>query len=1286
MQRDHGMSSGGRNHPPEKPDRYGTEGRDRVAFSAGARVERFIEKNAYGASETASGISSRTSALTTNSPGPVLPSSKTVAFSKPTSTVIPVEMSQSGGWGPSNSSVAVRTSNERPATTNSAIPTPAGNPHLAARFGPRLRAEGLMVPPASDAATLRRQVAALQIDLEAHIDGEQRLQSINQQLRERLELYMKQNHENVERAESELNILHEDMEQTLELQRRLAQRATALEKEKKDLEQLLQERVQEFEEERAALQIQISAMSDDLRGHSDTHSRVSALQAELDSTLEVKQKLEEQLKKYSEETEQLKKKTEEYSTELGHLLSKEQRDREIDKLGQKAQLRRQFGRFQEGIQELSVENGQQELAENFYAEKCALRGLRALRLAAKRSKQIRLASLRQAQECVLLCWKAWRMAHIVEKKHKDSLKRRAEGRVIHAWHSWKTYVIRAKINPQLNQLAFQHWRLVCLKRMLKQWREASKCTALSTEDERRLSLLAKRHSNLVIYRRSLGQWLQFLKCWARPKRKKLATVQAHINNMTMKGAMAAWRGYVRGKWVKRMKFEQACIQDEHWCRRRTLQRLREALKEIKYRRRRAEMGNHFRIVRLKQLAMKSWHLFVQHRRHGLIAKQMAFRHYLHDLRAKAVHVWRDNVAYLKAKMRATMEVNEALMRAAMVFWKDFHAHHAINVAKEAACMAKIALHAWWEHMAWKRRALQLDTLIAIRRRRTLMLSCLHNWMHATFDGLLIANSKFQDDLMEAQTQFEEQKHQVTAVDVENLQLIDRLHTMSSEIAFLKTTINEKEKQEEELHRALEDSAVLESSMRGEIEQQHVRADDLEQEINALQKKLQMKNAEDTAGEVHHTLEIQNLGQALKELRIQIAEKNSQLESYEKALKETAEKLEGASDESQEKLTSAFEIAASLRKLLEERENQFATLEGNCRRRELELGEVQRKLAVANCTLCETVEARDSRIQELESLLTRKHSELQESQQQLQELELILDCKDSRVRKLEYENKLMTEQTSLKTKGYVTSLSTWNAPGGPLDTNAPVRVGLHTMNVKEALRGGHGQAKDSMGTPPEKSASGHAVPSVTSPEKSSCVYYSRRDGRDERDRQSRESSESLGHTQDDREAQDPLNSLERHLEDSSRSEPLNPSSGTQGSTDMTDDEEGGTNEPAQHEPFQTDWETSFALVSTARPPAHTVLEPSGSASDLLQDRTGSGDMSGRVRTSAEGPFRMVLDEDPGAVDSLHVEIQRLQARIMSRLKDSPSQEEGSARGTRPHGSSSSRHRRDSRDTDGRRASS
>jgi hypothetical protein len=60
-----------------------------------------------------------------------------------------------------------------------------GEGGVSLRGGPRLRAEGLMAPPAADAASLRRQVAALQVELEAHIEGEGRLQSINNQLRER---------------------------------------------------------------------------------------------------------------------------------------------------------------------------------------------------------------------------------------------------------------------------------------------------------------------------------------------------------------------------------------------------------------------------------------------------------------------------------------------------------------------------------------------------------------------------------------------------------------------------------------------------------------------------------------------------------------------------------------------------------------------------------------------------------------------------------------------------------------------------------------------------------------------------------------------------------------------------------------------------------------------------------------------------------------------------------------------------------------------------------------------
>jgi len=53
-------------------------------------------------------------------------------------------------------------------------------------------------------------------------------------------------------------------------------------------------------------------------------------------------------------------------------------------------------------------------------------------------------------------------------------------------------------------------------------------------------------------------------------------------------------------------------------------------------------------------------------------------------------------------------------------------------------------------MAWRRRANQLDSLLVQRLRRTLLQNSLHNWMYATFDGLLVANAKFQDDLIQAQ--------------------------------------------------------------------------------------------------------------------------------------------------------------------------------------------------------------------------------------------------------------------------------------------------------------------------------------------------------------------------------------------------------------------------------------------------------------------------------------------------------------------------------------------------------
>eukprot|EP01018_Ginkgo_biloba_P021968 Gb_12646 [translate_table: standard] len=151
-------------------------------------------------------------------------SGKSVAFSKQLSSTMGDDTNQGGNSGGANPNRSLPNSRNTPTNSAAGIGSVTAH-HSLVRVGTQFKNESpAALHSATDAATLRRQVESLQLDLQAHMESEQQLRAINQQLRDRLEMYMKQNHENVERAENELNTLHEDMEQTLALQARLAQR------------------------------------------------------------------------------------------------------------------------------------------------------------------------------------------------------------------------------------------------------------------------------------------------------------------------------------------------------------------------------------------------------------------------------------------------------------------------------------------------------------------------------------------------------------------------------------------------------------------------------------------------------------------------------------------------------------------------------------------------------------------------------------------------------------------------------------------------------------------------------------------------------------------------------------------------------------------------------------------------------------------------------------------------------------------------------------------------------
>lgn len=176
------------------------------------------------------------------------------------------------------------------------------------------------------------------------------------------------------------------------------------------------------------------------------------------------------------------------------------------------------------------------------------------------------------QQILEECWKAWRLAAVVTRKCVEALKRQAEVRASHTLHSWVAYVIRARRNPERYQIAINHWNHTVLRKALNVWRSILRASKLNEDQEHNMSKVALVHWKIFRLRRMMAGWKDWLRTYARPKRSKMAAVQAHINKMTMKQAMSAWRCMVRMKWLTRMKFEEASEQNKRWIRKRTLTR------------------------------------------------------------------------------------------------------------------------------------------------------------------------------------------------------------------------------------------------------------------------------------------------------------------------------------------------------------------------------------------------------------------------------------------------------------------------------------------------------------------------------------------------------------------------------------------------------------------------------------------------------------------------------------------------------------------------------------------
>jgi len=138
--------------------------------------------------------------------------------------------------------------------------------------------------------------------------------------------------------------------------------------------------------------------------------------------------------------------------------------------------------------------------------------------------------------------------------------------------SWEDYATKARANPRKYQIAFQHYSLSTKTKVLEAWRKIIKLWTLSEEEEEMLSTMARTHYEIFHKKRVINEWKNWLKYVIQPRKKKLLNVQAHINKMTMKQAMSAWRCIIRIQWMMHIKMEEAIKYEKKWIYIRTMSR------------------------------------------------------------------------------------------------------------------------------------------------------------------------------------------------------------------------------------------------------------------------------------------------------------------------------------------------------------------------------------------------------------------------------------------------------------------------------------------------------------------------------------------------------------------------------------------------------------------------------------------------------------------------------------------------------------------------------------------
>ncbi|KAK3289384.1 hypothetical protein CYMTET_3184 [Cymbomonas tetramitiformis] len=887
-----------------------------------------------------------------------------------------------------------------------------------------------------DLLTLHDQVEALTDDLETHRAGESRLQSINMQLRQRLEEYQLQNKENVARAEAELTALQHDMEKTLRQQNALEEALERAATEKHVLQEELERKEKVHSDQVGRLQGAVSQLGEEHAVSQATAKRAEEAQRAVQSA-EVElahrvQGAEAEAQRVTVELTYVRKKADEYASELRKLIEAQEADFHWESLATRSLQRRVLLRLQSSSRTSAYMRGGKELARSFRAAVIQRRFLKQWKLNRRFAVHGRALLAR--------CEMDWLALALVR---------------------WHNAIMALRAAHHYDALARLHHARAMSHRTLKGWCAYCEMCTLRQEEFVQLQRAAALHFNAVLETRAIVGWEQWLEEVGRPRQALLRRTDAHYFSVLLKRVLLPWLKYCR--WKARIRL--GTVRAEHA---RTVALLRGGLKGLQehvvlraairgmqlaadnslsalhWRHWRGALGN---VVSERQerargqelrarvsgrCHLRSWLRAVLGINTRRAAIELAHRHVRMQLMGKALAAWEGGSLKEQEMRQAAWEETRSMLRFGLSRWRGYlrlcrskkagvrRAHILRQRHKHRTC--RRLFDTWDFNVVRKKRLLEQVEGMILRRSHTVLRKMMATWQTEARCALRETLVQTKEQLTVTTRGFDEKDGRLTSADMENLQLIDRLHELSSEVSRAQAQVTEKERVVQEMQQAAEEAAVVENSLRGDLGVVHAAAREHSEEAARLRQALSKQSEDGTSTAMQHAMEragevpVIGVGgvapqEAIAALRAELEEKQQVLEACELALSETTERLNNMNHHTDTRVTSAFEMTTAMRQLLEEKEQRIQELQGMMEQQEMLVNSATCKATASEQALERAVEARDRRLAELESINSSLQADIHDSREVVDQARRARSNRDAEVTQLEYEVRLLSERQS-----------------------------------------------------------------------------------------------------------------------------------------------------------------------------------------------------------------------------------------------------------------------------------